>query len=53
LWDVAQLSILRILEGHSDAVTDLAFSPDGKLLVTASVDGTVILWAMPFDVASP
>jgi WD40 repeat protein len=32
-----------IQSGHSDQVLSLAFSTDGKMLVTASVDGTVKL----------
>jgi WD40 repeat protein len=32
------------IEGHSDWVTSVAFSPDGKMLVSGSHDGTVILW---------
>ena len=32
------------LRGHADTVSTVAFSPDGKLLATGSLDGTVELW---------
>ena len=32
------------LEGHHDAVTCLAYAPDGQTLATGSKDGTVRLW---------
>lgn len=32
------------LEGHTDAVHALAFSPDGELLASGSKDGHVLLW---------
>ena len=32
--------------GHADEVWGLAFSPDGELLATGSVDGTVRLWKL-------
>jgi WD40 repeat protein len=32
------------MEGHTGAINSVAFSPDGKRLVTASNDGTVKLW---------
>ncbi|MDZ8031056.1 hypothetical protein [Nostoc sp. DedSLP04] len=32
------------LEGHSDTVTSVSFSPDGKMIASGSADGMVIIW---------
>src|SRR5262249_43242926 len=32
------------LQGHTDLIWSLSFSPDGRTLATASWDGTVKLW---------
>jgi WD40 repeat protein len=34
----------RILRGHTGGVNDVAFSPDGELLASVSVDGTLRYW---------
>ncbi|RVD84933.1 uncharacterized protein DFL_003269 [Arthrobotrys flagrans] len=44
LWDTATGALLQTLEGYKDWVNSVAFSPDGKLLASASVGEAVKLW---------
>ena len=41
VWEVASGAVLARLSGHAQWVNDVAFSPDGALVATASDDGTV------------
>jgi WD40 repeat protein len=44
LWEVGSGQPLRTLQGHTSIVWGVAFSPDGKLLASASKDGTAKVW---------
>lgn len=48
LWNAAKGHSEGILEGHTQGLSDVAWSPDSKLICTASDDKHLKLW----DVAS-
>jgi WD40 repeat protein len=44
LWDVESGTKLMTLLGHSNRVSCIAFSPDGKILASGSKDHTIKIW---------
>jgi WD40 repeat protein len=45
LWDaISGQPIGRPLEGHDKGVTSAAFSPDGRHIISGSIDGTLRVW---------
>ncbi len=45
IWEVAKGKIIQILPGHMHSIDGLAYSPDGKLLVSCDFGGTVKFWS--------
>src|SRR5687768_16549424 len=44
LWRVSDGFLLQTLDGHTESVDSVAFSPDGGTLASGSFDGSVRLW---------
>jgi WD40 repeat protein len=44
VWYQKRRLLITCLRGHEDAVSSLAYCPDGRFLATASWDGTVRVW---------
>ncbi|NUP96936.1 MAG: hypothetical protein HUU28_12320 [Planctomycetaceae bacterium] len=43
-WKTADASLVRVFEGHKDAVYSVALSPDGQTLASGGYDPQVKLW---------
>ena len=44
LWDWQKGILLQTFDHHANDATDMAFSPDGKMIALSSADHTVSLW---------
>ena len=47
VWDAKTGQAMHTLKGHANGVTSVAFSPDGKQVVSGSLDFTVKVWNLP------
>ncbi|XP_053150733.1 WD repeat-containing protein 36 isoform X2 [Hemicordylus capensis] len=45
--DIETRKIVRRFSGHQGQINDMAFSPDGRWLITASMDCTIRTWDLP------
>lgn len=46
VWDLLDGNYIRALEGHTNTVSSLKVTPDGKVVVSSSYDGTVRMWSL-------
>ena len=44
IWDIDNEKILHTFSGHTNTITCVAFSPDGKRLISGALDNTVRIW---------
>ncbi|XP_015192182.2 WD repeat-containing protein 36 [Lepisosteus oculatus] len=47
ILDMETRRIVRIFSGHNGQINDMAFSPDGRWLITSSMDCTIRTWDLP------
>ncbi|KAG1875848.1 WD40-repeat-containing domain protein [Suillus subluteus] len=44
IWDTKTCELVATLKGHMDAVRCLAWTPDGKTLISGSFDNSIMTW---------
>ncbi|MBI3220387.1 MAG: caspase family protein [Bacteroidetes bacterium] len=43
-WDIATSKVIRVFEGHKSDISTLRLHPNGKMLISYSVDGSTKFW---------
>ena len=46
IWDVVHGELIQTLEGHTEGISDIAWSHDGEFLASASDDKTICIWSI-------
>jgi WD40 repeat protein len=46
IWDTSNWQVKQRLEGHTSEIVDIAFAPQGRILLSASQDGTIRVWSL-------
>jgi len=49
IWDAESGNLLTSMKGHDDNVNALAFSKDGRRVVSSSIDSTIRIWELVKD----
>ena len=44
IWDIRRKTCIQTYKGHTKAVRQIVFSPDGRWVVSGGDDGVVKLW---------
>ena len=47
IWDASKFDVLGSLPGHLEQVTSVCASPDKRIIISASADGGIRMWAKP------
>lgn len=45
-WDIASSKVIRVFEGHKSDISTIRHHPNGKMLISYSIDGSIKFWDM-------
>lgn len=46
IWDVKTGKVDQVMNAHTDDITYVSYSPDGRSIASSSYDGSVIIWSV-------